>query len=131
MTSLNAQIDRYRAQAAGASESDEKYKSLLDLVMHLENKLNQTSKTMVGNLRKEFTETLERSRGQSTTQNDLQKLRRELEQFVSERDQRNEVSYRRLYESLGALDSKYDQRFTGQVDQLKVRLEDQILGRHN
>ena len=40
MTSLNAQIDRYRAQAAVANESDEKYKSLLDLVMHLENKLN-------------------------------------------------------------------------------------------
>ena len=92
MSSLNAQIEDYRSHAALARENDEKYKSLLDLVMHLENKLNQTSKTMVSDLRKELIETLDRNKASSASANDLQSLKRDLETFVMDRESRSEAS---------------------------------------
>lgn len=131
MTQLNAQIERYKAQALLASQNDEKYKSLVDLVMHLENKLNISSRVMVSDLRRELTESFHHQSRGTALQTDLESLKQELQKFVGLSEARNESSYKRLYETLDSLETKYDQRFSTQIDQLKTKLEELIFGRHS
>ena len=106
INSINTQLAEYQRNKKDSGLSGDNYKKILELMLQLENKLNSTQATIVGDVRNDFTRMINEQSAENTT-------------LVR-------TEQKRVLDLMGDLEKKMDHRSLEQMDDLRKEINNMI-----